>query len=97
MAVLAIRRDCSFLAPSTAAAQLTPGRNRHISQRGGRRRSARAALTTGLVKRMASKRFLQMIGVSLLIATVGIVSCQALFANTSGLGATQSSAERLRR
>jgi hypothetical protein len=54
-------------------------------------------VTTGLVEKMTSKRFLQMIGVSLLIATVGIVSCQALFANTSGLGATQSSAERLRR
>jgi hypothetical protein len=44
-----------------------------------------------------SKRFLQLVGVSLLIATVGIVSCQALFADTSGLGATPSSAERLRR
>jgi hypothetical protein len=43
-----------------------------------------------------SKRFLQLVGVSLLIATVGIVSCQALFADTSGLGATPSSAERLR-
>jgi hypothetical protein len=77
--------------------ELTAGRDRHISQRGGRRRSAHAAATTGLVEKMTSKRFLQVIGVSLLIATVGIVSCQALFANTSGLGATQSSAERLRR
>jgi hypothetical protein len=44
-----------------------------------------------------SKRFLRMVGVWLLIATVGIVSCQALFADTSGLGATRFSAERLRR
>jgi hypothetical protein len=44
-----------------------------------------------------SRRFLQVVGVLLLISTVGIVSCQALFANTSGLGATPSSAERLRR
>jgi hypothetical protein len=44
-----------------------------------------------------SKRFLRMVGVLLLIATVGVVSCQALFADTNGLGATPSSAERLRR
>jgi hypothetical protein len=44
-----------------------------------------------------SKRLLRMVGVLLLIATVGVVSCQALFADTSGLGATPSSAERLRR
>jgi hypothetical protein len=40
-----------------------------------------------------SKRLLQLIGVLLLVATVGIVSCQALFAHTSGLGATQSTAK----
>jgi hypothetical protein len=40
-----------------------------------------------------SKRLLQLIGASLLVATIGIVSCQALFANTSGLGATQSTAK----
>jgi hypothetical protein len=44
-----------------------------------------------------SRRLLQLIGVLLLIATVGIVSCQALFANTSGLGATQSTAKLLGR
>jgi hypothetical protein len=40
-----------------------------------------------------SRRLLQLVGASLLVATIGIVSCQALFANTSGLGATQSTAK----
>jgi len=34
-----------------------------------------------------SKRVLQICGALLLVVTVGIVSCQGLFANTSGLGA----------
>ena len=42
-----------------------------------------------------SKRLLQLVGAALLVVTVGIVSCQALFANTSGLGATQSTSKLL--
>jgi hypothetical protein len=34
-----------------------------------------------------SKRVLQVLGAMLLVVTVGIVSCQGLFAGTSGLGA----------
>ena len=40
-----------------------------------------------------SRRLLQVVGASLLVATIGIVSCQALFANTTGLGATQTTAK----
>jgi hypothetical protein len=50
------------------------------------------AKSPGWSKNM-SRRLLQLIGVLLLVATVGIVSCQALFAHTSGLGATQSTAK----
>ncbi|MBK8174153.1 MAG: hypothetical protein IPK66_02290 [Rhodospirillales bacterium] len=42
-----------------------------------------------------SKRVLQVIGVVLLLASVGMVSCQGLFAHTSGLGATVLSSQRL--
>jgi len=87
----------SARATSGFPAELTAGRNHHISVR-----EAEPATDFGSADgrdghENMSKRFLQIVGVSLLIATVGIVSCQALFANTSGLGATPSSAERLRR
>jgi hypothetical protein len=78
-------------------AQLTAGRNHHISLREARLTAELGGADDRVGYENMSKRFLQIVGVSLLIATVGIVSCQALFANSSGLGATPSSAERLRR
>jgi hypothetical protein len=44
-----------------------------------------------------SKRFFQAVGIALLIATVGIVSCQAMFTHTTGLGATQATSKLLGR
>jgi len=39
----------------------------------------------GAVDERMSKRLLQVAGAMLLVLTVGIVSCQALFSGTSGL------------
>jgi len=44
-----------------------------------------------------SRRFLQLIGASLLVMTVGIASCQALFAESSGSATNHPTAAQPRR